>query len=150
MTNNTTARVSMIVRAPPASIIAAFVEPAQLTRFWLSAASGPLALGVAVRWEFLVPGAVAQTTATRLEPEAIAWTWDDGSTVEITLEPIDGGTAVTLVNAGFQGPADEIVETALGATEGFALVLADLKAMLESGASPGIVRDKARLIELRT
>ena len=149
MTDSPKARVSLIVRAPPEAIVAAFIEPAQLTRFWLSAASGPLALGVAVRWEFLVPGAVAQTTATRLDPRAIAWTWDDGSTVDISLEPLDGGTAVTVVNSGFSGSGEEIVEAALNATEGFALVLADLKGLLETGASAGIVRDKARLIELR-
>lgn len=33
-----------------------------------------------------------------------------------------------------------------GATEGFSIVLCDLKTLLESGRSAGLVRDKARLI----
>lgn len=144
------ARVSMIVRAPPAEIISAFVEPDKLTDFWLSSSSAPLAVGATVHWKFMVPGAEVDTTATTLEPErAIAWSWSDGTTVDVELEEIDGATAVTVVNAGFQGTPEEIVEATLNATEGFALVLADLKTMLESGFSANIVRDKARLIELQ-
>ena len=41
-------------------------------------------------------------------------------------------TAVTLINASFQGTLDKITEAALNATERFALLLAVLKTMLES------------------
>lgn len=140
----------MIVRAAPAEIISAFVEPRKLAGFWLSASSAPLALGTTVHWKFLVPGAETDTTVTALEPgRRLAWKWSDGTTVDVELEELDGATAVTIVNAGFKGTADEIVNAALNATEGFSLVLADLKTMLESGTSANIVRDKARLIELR-
>ena len=40
----------------------------------------------------------------------------------------------------------EMRADALGATEGFAIVLCDLKSLLEQGVSGGMVRDKARLI----
>jgi uncharacterized protein YndB with AHSA1/START domain len=139
----------MIIQAPAERIVRAFCDPATLAQFWLASSSGPLAVGTAVRWYFMVPGAQAETIATQIEPRSLSWRWEDGTTVDIEAEEIDGGTAVTLVNAGFQGTPEEIVETALNATEGFALVLADLKTLLETGKSAGIVRDKARLIELR-
>lgn len=144
------ARVSMIIRAAIPRIVAAFVEPGTLTQFWLSSSSAPLAIGETAVWEFMVPGARVNTTAKTLEPErGISWNWSDGTTVAIEVEAVDGGAAVTLINEGFQGTPDEIMEAALNATEGFALVLADLKTLLEIGTSAHIVRDKARLIELR-
>ena len=151
MTNNILrAHVSMIIRSSPQRIVAAFVAPDTLTRFWLSSSTAPLALGFTAIWEFMVSGAQVDTTATRLEPErGISWNWSDGTTVDIDVEAVDGGAAVTLINEGFQGTSAEIVEAALNATEGFALVLADLKTLMENGRSARIVRDKARLIELR-
>lgn len=144
------ARVSMIIRAPAADIISAFVDPLKLAGFWLSSSSGPLAVGTVVHWQFMVPGAEVDTTATILVPERkLAWRWSDGTTVDIDLEEVDDAMAVTIINAGFSGSSDNIVEAALNATEGFALVLADLKTMLEAGTSAHIVRDKARLIQLR-
>ena len=145
------ARVSIIINAAPADIFAAFVEPSKLAGFWLSSSTAPLSVGVPVQWNFMVPGAETETTATKLEPSrGIGWNWSDGTTVDVELVKLEGGTAVTVTNAGFQGNPDEIVDAALNATEGFAFVLADLKTMLETGASAHIVRDKARLIQLRS
>ena len=145
------ARVSMIIDAAPADIVAAFVMPDKLAAFWLASASAPLSVGSTVHWNFLVPGAAAATTATRITPEqGLAWRWDDGTRVDIGLERLaDGGTAVTLVNDGFQGSAEDMLAAALDASEGFALVLASLKLLLETGTAGNIVRDKARLIALR-
>lgn len=150
MSNAIRARVSMLIHAPAADVYHAFVEPERLTRFWLSSASAPLEEGRPVRWAFMVEGAAAETTATRLEPDRrIDWAWSDGSTVGIELESLDGGTAVTIVNEGFSGDADEQVAAALNSTEGFAIVLSDLKTLLEQGRSAGLTRAKARLIEAR-
>lgn len=145
------ARVSMIIHAAPADIVNALVAPEKLSRFWLASASAPLRVGRTVHWKFMVPGAEADTTASRIDPEkGMAWTWSDGTGVDIDLEKLDdGATAVTLINHGFQGSAEDIVSAALNASEGFALVLADLKVMLETGSAANIVRDKARLIQLR-
>lgn len=140
----------MLIRAPRSAVYRAFVEPEGLTGFWLASSSGPLRLGAVVHWEFLVPGAAAETTATRLDADrTIAWSWSDGSTVTIDLESHGDDTAVTLVNAGFAGNAEAQVEAALNATEGFTIVLCDLKTLLESGRSAGLTRAKARLIEAR-
>lgn len=145
------ARVSLLIHATPAEIVYAFVEPGKLSSFWLESSSAPLNVGRSVHWAFMVAGAEVDTTATRIDPEAgVAWDWSDGTHVDINLEKLDGAnTAVTLVHDGFQGSDDAIVASALDATEGFALVLADLKTLLETGISAHIVRDKARLKQLR-
>jgi uncharacterized protein YndB with AHSA1/START domain len=141
------ARVSMKIAASASTVYEAFVEPAVLTRFWLASASEPLAVGRAVRWAFLVPGAEDRTTATALVPgRHLAWRWSDGTTVDIELDERGAETAITLVNEGFLGDRAAQIEAALNATEGFALVLADLKTLLENGTSAGIVAAKASLI----
>lgn len=139
-------RVSMWIEAPPSKIYDALVEPLWLTRFWLSSASAPLSVGKPVDWEFMVPGAKDAVTATHLHPHSlIGWTWSAGS-VRVELEAFDGGTAVTVVNTGFAGTEDKQVEAALDTTEGFAIVLCDLKTLLETGTSAGLTKAKARLI----
>lgn len=148
-TDSVKARVSLIIEAAPQQIYDAFVDPAQLVRFWLSQASGPLRVGVPVDWHFMVAGAQAVTTATQLEPgKRIAWQWPDGA-VRIELEAFDGATAVTVVNDGFVGTEKDKVDAALNATEGFTIVLCDLKTLLEIGSSAGLTKSKARLIEAR-
>jgi uncharacterized protein YndB with AHSA1/START domain len=144
------ARVSLLIKASAKEIFSSFVEPDKLSAFWLKSSSAPLAVGKSVHWTFMAAGAETDSIAKALKPgEAISWKWTDGTTVKIDLEAVRGGTAVTIVNEGFTGSATKMAEAALDATEGFALVLADLKTMLESGRSANIVRDKARLIDLR-
>jgi uncharacterized protein YndB with AHSA1/START domain len=144
------ARVSMWIDCPPDRVFDAFVDPQALECFWLLQASGKLEVAQPVHWSFLVPGANVDTTATRLDrPFALEWIWSDGSRVEIALMPIDGGTAVTVINDQLPPGVDGGVEAALNATEGFALVVADLKTWIESGVSAGIARGKAKLIRLR-
>lgn len=150
MAGDLRARVSMWSDCPAERAFDAFVQPAALTQFWLSAAQAPLEIGRAVHWSFLVEGGEIDTTARRIDrPSALEWDWSDGSHVAIDFEPVDGGTAVTLVNDRLPAGADGQVAAALNATEGFALVLADLKSWIDSGTSAGITRAKARLIARR-
>lgn len=150
MSDKPRARVSMFIDARPNEVYDAFVEPDKLTEFWLSNAAAPLAVGQPVHWNFLVEGAKSETTATTMEPgRRLAWDWSDGTEVSIDFEAMDCGTAVTLVNDNFPGNDREIVEAALNATEGFSIVLADLKTWLESGTSAGITKAKAKLISRR-
>lgn len=56
---------------------------------------------------------------------------------------------MTIVNDGFGGSDDDRIDAALNATEGFTIVLCDLKTLLETGVSAGLTKSKARLIEAR-
>jgi uncharacterized protein YndB with AHSA1/START domain len=139
-------RASMLIRRPPGEVFAAFVNPQQLRKFWLSDASGPLAPRARVQWSFMVPGATARVVVTRFEsPHHLAFAWDDEIHVAMTFESFgDGGTRVTVEVRGFSG-ADAVAQAA-DTVEGFAIVLCDLKTLLETGESAGLVRAKAELI----
>jgi uncharacterized protein YndB with AHSA1/START domain len=140
----------MLIRRPPGEVFAAFVNPMTLRKFWLSDASGPLAPGARVRWKFMVPGVEDDVVVRRFEaPDHLVFDWSDGIHVEMTFDLIDDvATRVTVAVSGFTG--EGLLEQATGTIEGFAIVLCDLKTLLESGASANLVRDKADLITRET
>lgn len=142
-----TAKVRMLIRRPPGEVFAAFVNPQTLRKFWLTDASGPLAPGARVQWQFMVPGATAKVFVTRFEaPRLLSFDWpDDGLHIDMSFEPFgEGGTRATVAVSGFQGA--DVLAQAVGTAEGFSIVLCDLKTLLETGESAGLVRDKAALI----
>lgn len=61
-----------------------------------------------------------------------------------TEEP-DGATVVAVQASGFS--AEDEVDQVVDATEGFSLVLCDLKTLLESGRSANLVKDTSELIQ---
>ena len=136
----------MLIRRPPGEVFAAFVNPQQLRKFWLGDASGPLAPRARVQWSFMVPGATVRVVVTRFEsPHHLAFDWDDELHIAMTFESFgDGGTQVSVEVSGFSG-ADAGTQAA-DTVEGFAIVLCDLKTLLETGDSAGLVRAKAELI----
>jgi uncharacterized protein YndB with AHSA1/START domain len=137
---------SMLILRPPGEVFAAFVNPQQLRKFWLSDASGPLAPGARVQWSFMVPGATSRVAVTRFEsPHHLAFDWDDEMHVAMTFEGFgDGGTRVSVEVGGFSSA--DVLHQATSTVEGFAIVLCDLKTLLETGESAGLVRAKAELI----
>jgi uncharacterized protein YndB with AHSA1/START domain len=141
-----TVEASMLINRPPGEVFAAFVNPQTLRKFWLTDASGPLAPGARVQWQFMVPGATAKVTVTQFEaPRHLAFDWDDTMHVDMRFEIFgDGATRASVRVSGFEG-ADMLTQAA-GTVEGFAIVLCDLKTLLETGESANLVRDKAALI----
>ncbi len=136
------ARCEMLVKASAEAIFDGFVQPAQLTRYWLSAATAPLTVGAPVEWDFLVPGARTTTTAWQMQrPDLLAFDWPDGVTVGITIRRFDEASerVTILVDSADEARLPQLVE-------GFTLVLADLKLLLETGTSPGLVRARAALM----
>jgi uncharacterized protein YndB with AHSA1/START domain len=137
------ARAEMLIRSSAQSCFDAFVNPDTIVKFWLDKTTGPLKPGATVTWHFMVPGAEDGVTVTEFSsPERLAFDWSDGIHVEMTFKPQGAGaTVVSVVATGFKEAAE-----AVGATEGFSIVLCDLKTLLESGVSANLVRDKAELI----
>jgi uncharacterized protein YndB with AHSA1/START domain len=137
------AKAEMLIRSSAQSCFDAFVKPEAITKFWLEKTSGPLAPGATVEWTFMVPGAKDTVEVTGFSaPTHLAFNWSDGIKVEMHFEP--KGADATVVRV--QGRGFKTAEEAVGATEGFSIVLCDLKTLLESGASANLVRDKAGLI----
>ncbi len=142
LTRPPVARATMLIRRPVAEVFEAFVDPAITTRFWFSRASGPLAPGATVTWYWDQYGVSGEVTVTALERDrrlAIAWP----TPVEWLFEPRgDDATFVSILASGFTGSDDEQVAQALDSTEGFNLVIAGCKALLERGIELGLVSDK--------
>jgi uncharacterized protein YndB with AHSA1/START domain len=137
------ARASMFIRRPVAEVFDAFVNPETITKFWLETTTGPLAKGAQVRWHFMVPGATETVTVIAFEDQRrIAFDWSDGHSVDIGFAAHgDDFTRLGIEVTGFENE-----DAAVNATEGFSIVLCDLKTLLESGRSANLVRDKAKLI----
>lgn len=144
--DDTTVTASMLIRRGPAEIFAAFVDPDTLCRFWLDAASAPLAPCAVVEWRFKVPGVSDTVTVTHFEPpRRLAFRFSDGQEVTLGFEFHDGdATRVEARCTGF--PDKDLLAHATNTVEGFSIVLCDLKTLLESGRSANLVRDKAELI----
>lgn len=140
------AKAEMLIRAKISEVFDSFVKPERLTQFWLGRASGPLKAGARVEWEFMVPGARAAIRVTRFEKNRrLTFRWPDGTASDLRFEKFSPQLVhVAVTTSGFRGK--QAATQAIDNTEGFSLVLCDLKTLLETGKSGGMVRDKAALI----
>jgi hypothetical protein len=95
----------------------------------------------------MVPGTTERVAVTSFdEPRRIAFAWSGGG-LDVDMKFFEEQKSITVVSVevrGFEseGGTDQVVN----ATEGFSIVLCDLKVLLESGRSPNLVKDKAELI----
>lgn len=142
---NSTAKVSQLIACSTDKAFDAFVNPAMITQFWLDSTSAPLSTMSTATWHFKVPGAVDTVTVDEFEPtRLIALTWSDGSTLRLEFSEHDAGR--TRVSAEFSISASDTIDQVVNTTEGFSIVLCDLKTLLESGRSAHLVHAKAELI----
>jgi uncharacterized protein YndB with AHSA1/START domain len=147
MSENAVAVAERLIRRPVAEVFEAFVDPAITSRFWFTKGSGRLGPGARVIWTWEMYGVSSPVKVTAFEPEArieVAWGETGESTVvEWTFTALDeASTFVSIRNHGFRGTADEVLSQVVGSTEGFAIVLAGAKALLEHGIELGLVRDR--------
>ncbi|MFN8638084.1 MAG: SRPBCC family protein [Dehalococcoidia bacterium] len=142
-----TASVEMLIRRPAADVFEAFVNPEITSKFWFSAGSARLEAERSVTWTWESYGFSVDVLVRAVEPNTrILVEWNAYGTptpIEWTFRARDDGTTfVTVTNRGFPGTDEEAIATALGATEGFAFVLAGAKAFLEHGIELGLVPDR--------
>jgi uncharacterized protein YndB with AHSA1/START domain len=139
------AKAEMLIRRPVTEVYRAFIDPAITTKFWFTKSSGRLEAGQRVVWEWEMYGASAEVDVKSLEPnKRILIEWSDPPTsVEWTFTPHGpDATFVSISNSGFSGDGDAVVNEAIGSTEGFTLVLAGLKALLEHNIALNLVGDR--------
>jgi uncharacterized protein YndB with AHSA1/START domain len=141
------ARTGMLIRKPVAEVFEAFVDPGITTKFWFTRSSGRLEAGKQVQWDWDMYDISIPVTAEVIEPNkriVIEWPGYSGpTTVEWTFEPQeDGTTFVSITEAGFTGDGDELVKQVTDSTQGFSLVLAGLKALLEHDIRLNLVADR--------
>ena len=140
------AKAEMLIRRPVAEVFEAFVDPAQTTRFWFTKSSGRLEEAKRVKWEWEMYGASSDVEVRVLERNkriVVQWEAYGISTVEWGFtERSEESTFVSITHTGFQGSGNELIQQVAGSTEGFAIVLAGAKALLEHGIELNLVRDR--------
>jgi uncharacterized protein YndB with AHSA1/START domain len=142
------AKAEMLIRRPVSEVFEAFVDPAVTSKFWFTDGSARLEPGKRVRWDWKMYGFSVQVDVKAVEKDRrIVVDWSTGDEAPTTIEwrftaRPDGTTFVSITNAGFTGTREQIVKQLVGSTEGFAFVLAALKAHAEHGVSLELVRDR--------
>ncbi len=140
-------KTAMLVRKPVAQVYEAFVNPDVTSNFWFTRGSGRLEAGTHVEWHWEMYGFSVPVTVKTIEPNqriVVEWAgYGSPTTIEWTFEPRgDASTFVSIAERGFKGTDDEVVGNAKSSTEGFALVLAGLKAFLEHNIRLNLVADR--------
>lgn len=142
----TTITVSQLITCKVSDAFDAFVEPSRITQFWLSSTTGPLSEGAKVTWQFMAPGAIDTVTVDIFErPGIIQLAWSDGSKTRFEFSESPGGNTKVSITAEVSA-SEDMLDQVVNTTEGFSIVLCDLKTLLESGRSANLVRAKAELI----
>lgn len=147
LTHVPVSKTGMLIRKPVAEVFEALVDPDITTKFWFTKSSGRLEDGKQVQWEWGMYDISILVTARAIEPNRrilIAWPrYGSLTTVEWTFAPQeDGTTFVQITESGFTGDGDELVKQVTSSTEGFTLVLAGLKALLEHNIRLNLVADR--------
>lgn len=140
-------RTGMLIRKPVAEVFEAFIDPAITTKFWFTNSSGVLEVGKQVQWDWEMYGVSVPVTAKVVEPNkriVIEWPGNSGRTnVQWEFERHeDDATFVSISETGFRGSPEEMVKQVADSTQGFTLVLAGLKALLEHDVRLNLVADR--------
>ena len=140
-------KTGMLIRRTVADVFEAFISPEFTTKFWFTKSSGRLEAGRQIRWEWEMYNVSALVTVKVIEPNqriVIEWPGYSGpSTVEWLFAPQkDGTTFVSITETGFTGNGDELMKQLADSTQGFTLVLAGLKALLEHNVQLNLVADR--------
>ena len=145
--NPSFAKAEMLIRKPVSEVFQAFINPAITTQFWFTKSSGNLVEGNEVQWTWEMYGHIESVLVKTIEPNVtivIEWGSDaDRSTVKWSFDEMSGNsTFVSITNDGFTGDIEKIIAQVRDSTEGFTLVLAGLKALLEHNVQLNLVGDR--------
>jgi len=140
-------KTGMLIRKPVTEVFEAFMDPQVTIKFWFTKSSGRLEAGKQVQWEWEMYNISILVTPKAIEPyKRILLEWPGYSaptTVEWTFESQpDGTTFVSITESGFTGDGDELVKQVTASTQGFTLMLAGLKALLEHNIRLNLVADR--------
>jgi uncharacterized protein YndB with AHSA1/START domain len=140
------AKAEMLIRRPVAQVFEAFVDPAITSKFWFSNSNGTLETGKQVIWTWKRHNFSVQVHVKAIEPnKRILLDWSITgipTSVEWKFQERPEGTFVSISNSGFRGDAQKVTNEAIDSTEGFTLVLAGLKALLEHNIALNLIADR--------
>ncbi len=141
------AKAEMLIRKPVAEVFDAFIDPVITTKFWFTKSSGRLETGKQIRWDWEMYNSSTDVNVKAIEPNKrilVEWmAFEEPTTIEwiFTSRP-DNTTFVSITNSGFHGTEEEVAGQAIGSTEGFTIVLAELKALLEHNINLNLIADR--------
>ncbi len=134
------------VLKPVPEVFAAIVDPAQMSRFFISRASGPMKRGATVEWIFDDVGMKLSVDVREIdENRRIVFDWAaSGVNARVTIGLEARGNEATLVTINeARWPMDaEGVRRALGQTQGWTDFLCCMKAFLQHGINLRLGRTK--------
>ncbi|HMK85322.1 MAG TPA: SRPBCC family protein [Steroidobacteraceae bacterium] len=143
------ALAEMLIRRPVSEVFEAFVNPELTRQFWFTKSSGRLEADKQLRWDWEMYGKSAQVNVKIIDKnKRILIEWgtgdpDSATTAEWIFTPrSDESTFVSTKESGFGGSGDDIVQRALASTQGFTLVLAGAKALLEHRVRLNLIADR--------
>lgn len=138
-------KVELLIRKPVEEVFEAFIDPAVTTQFWFTKSTGKLETGKRIRWDWEMYGVSDDIIVKEIEQnKLIRIESSDNTTVEwLFTRRADNETFVTIMNSGFTGTGDEIVDQAIDSTGGYTMVLCGLKAYLEHNIKLNLVADRA-------
>lgn len=115
----------------------AIVDPARMSRYFISRGSGPMRAGTTVEWEFADVGAKVLVDVIEIE-ENRRIVYEFAATgpktrVTIELKPDDPGATLVAINEAGWSMGPEGVSRAMGQTAGWTYFLCCLKAYLQYG-----------------
>jgi uncharacterized protein YndB with AHSA1/START domain len=147
ITREPVAKTGMLIRRPVEEVFEAVVNPEITTKFWFSKGSGRLDAGRVIRWEWQSHNVSIDVTPKVVEPNkrvVIEWPGYSGpTTVEWSFQPLsDGTTFVRVQESGWTGDADKLMRYVADSTQGFTLMLAGMKALLEHGIHLNLTADR--------
>ena len=135
------ATASVKIHKTAADVYDAIVDPARISRYFVSSSSGVLKDGATITWEWSDVGASCTVKGKPMQSaRQICFEWapagsDSFTDVTITLEPVDDGTTkVTATESGW-ALSEEGTARAVGQTGGWMHMLLCLKAYMQFGVA---------------
>ncbi|HVI48631.1 MAG TPA: SRPBCC domain-containing protein [Chitinophaga sp.] len=140
-------KAEMLIRKPVQDVYEAMIDPSVTANFWYSKGKGRLETGKVSEWIWERYNANVQVSPHRMETGSlVAFTWNNGdisTTVEWVFKPLsDDTTFLSITEQGWSKDMPNLLQTLVGQTEGWTIVLAGLKAYLEHGVRLNLVDDR--------
>ena len=132
-----TIKAALKVLKPVHEVFEAIADPAHMSHYFISQSSGRMEEGKTLQWQFPEFEGQFPVRVQQVEPDRLlSFLWDDTdgteTKVEITLQPMDGATFVSITE-GSKPNNEANIGWLMRNTEGWANFLACLKAYLEYG-----------------
>ncbi|MEO7978011.1 SRPBCC family protein [Flavobacterium sp.] len=145
--NTNFAKAEMLIRKPVSEVFEAFVNPEITSKFWFTKGSGNLEENEKTEWTWEMYGfSLSVMTHVLQQNKKIVIEWgtpDESTLVEWVFTSMnENETFVSIINSGFKGEHDSIIDQVRNSTEGFTLVLAGAKAYLEHHIQLNLVLDR--------